>query len=212
MSDPGAYLIVRSSAPDAWFGEFVNRVSAAAHVVGLARLHEVRALEPGTLPAHTLILDYPSKQAARDSLSSMPTELLNEPSEPLILLMAKVPEAGFDDPSIPTRANAEAVPDDGPVLMLIEGSATDQERLNTYREIILPMMFERHAYYTVFELGGDVEVLSGTWDEDIFAISRWPSLEAAYDLWHSDRYQNEAIPLRIDVGRFEVAVVPERRG
>jgi len=212
MSDPGAFLILRSNAPDARFGEFLDRVSTTERVVGLARLHEVKALEPGTVPAHTLILEYPSKEAARDSLSSMPADLLAEPREPLVLLTAKVPEAGFDDPSIPTRANAGTVRDDGPVLMLIEGSATDQERLNTYREIILPMMFERHAYYTVFELGGDVEVLSGSWDEDIFAISRWPSLDAAYDLWLSDRYQNDAIPLRIDVGRFEVAVVPERRG
>ena len=77
--------------------------------------------------------------------------------------------------------------------------------------IILPMMFERRAYYTVFELGGDVEVLSGSWDEAIFAISRWPSRSAARDFWLSERYQTEAIPLRLDVGRFAVALVAEHR-
>ena len=83
--------------------------------------------------------------------------------------------------------------------------------MDVYRGIILPMMFERHAYYTAFELGGDVEVLSGAWDEAIFAISRWPSRAAARDFWLCERYQNDAIPLRLDVGRFSVALVAEDR-
>lgn len=212
MSDPGAFLIVRSSAPDVRFREFVDRVSGAARVAGSGRLHEVEALEPGTLPAHTLILSFADRQAARDAFASMPSQLLAQPALPLVLLTSQVPERGFDDPSIPTRANTEGAVDKEPVLMLIEGSATDQEKMDEYRNIILPMMFERHAYYTAFELGGDVEVLSGNWDEAIFAISRWPSREAARDFWLSERYQQDAIPLRLDIGRFAVALVPEHRG
>ena len=129
-----------------------------------------------------------------------------------MLLAGKVPASGFDDPAIPTQANAASVTDTDPVLMLIEGSATDQDRMDVYRGIILPQMFERSAYYSVFELGGDVEVLSGDWDEAIFAISRWPRRSAARDFWHSDRYQDDAIPLRIDIGRFEVSIIDASSG
>ena len=212
MSDPGAYLIVRSLAPDARFREFVERVSGTAPVVGSARLHEVEALEPGTSPAHTLILSFSDRQAARDAFAAMPMQPLGQPTAPLALLTSRVPEGGFDDPSIPTKANVDAVADDAPVLMLIEGSAADQGRMDRYRNIILPMMFERGAYYTAFELGGDVEVLSGNWDEAIFAISRWPSRQAARDFWLCERYQRDAIPLRLDIGHFAVALVPEHRG
>ncbi len=212
MKDTGAFLIVRSLAPDARFREFVDRISGTSSVTGVARLHEVEALEPGTSPAHTLILDCPDRQSARDAFASMPIQLLDQPAAPLVLLTSQVPEAGFDDPSIPTKANVDEFEDDAPVLMLIEGSATDQDKMDTYRNIILPMMFERGAYYTAFELGGDVEVLSGSWDEAIFAISRWPSREAARDFWLCERYQRDAIPLRLDIGRFAVALVPEHRG
>lgn len=212
MSDPGAYLIVRSQAPDVRFCEFAERTSRGQSIVSATRLHEVESLEPGTVPMHTLILEFPSRAAARTAWSAMPTDLLEQPEPPLTLLAAKVPETGFDDPEIPTRANVGDVTDRDPVLLLIEGTGDDQERMDTYRGIILPMMFERSAYYTAFELGGAVEVLSGEWDEAIFAISRWPSRERARDFWLCDRYQRDAIPLRIDVGAFAVAMVPEHPG
>ena len=211
MSDRAALLIIRSEAPDIRFREFAEKASGAATLVSATRLHAVEILEPGTVPAHTLILEFPSRRAARAAWRGLPVSLLERPAPPRVLLTAKVPEGGFDDPSIPTRANVDPEPDSDPVLMLIEGSATDQDAMDVYRGIILPMMFERKAYYTVFELGGDVEVLSGIWDEAIFAISRWPSRAAARDFWLCERYQNEAIPLRLDVGRFSVALVAEHR-
>lgn len=211
MSDRAALLIIRSEAPDIRFREFAEAASGVATLVSATRLNAVEILEPGTVPAHTLILEFPSRRAARDAWGGLPVSLLERPAPPRVLLTAKVPEGGFDDPSIPTRANVDPGPDSDPVLMLIEGSATDQDAMDVYRGIILPMMFERKAYYTVFELGGDVEVLSGSWDEAIFAISRWPSRAAARDFWLCERYQNEAIPLRLDVGRFGVALVAEQR-
>ena len=57
------------------------------------------------------------------------------------------------------------------------------------------------------ELGGAVEVLSGEWSEAIFAISRWPSREAALAFWNAPKYQNDAIPLRLDIGRFSVLML-----
>jgi uncharacterized protein (DUF1330 family) len=51
---------------------------------------------------------------------------------------------------------------------------------------------------------GQVEALSGEWTEQILAISRWPTRAAAEDFWYSDRYQAEAIPIRLGAGRFTV--------
>lgn len=209
MAETGAYLVIRSYAPDAQVCRFADAVSAQHKPVGAARLHEVEALEPGSLPAHTLIIPFADKDAARAAYAEMPKDLIAAPKPPLVLLTGAVPAAGFDDPSIPTQANAANAVDDGPVLLLIEGSASDQDAMDQYRDIILPMMFDLKSYYTVFDLGGAVEVLSGEWDEAIFAISRWPSREAARAFWLSERYQRDAIPLRLNIGRFEVVAIPE---
>lgn len=87
----------------------------------------------------------------------------------------------------------------------MRGTAWDQDRLNAYRDVILPMHFERGGYYEAFAIApGQVEAVSGTWPDQIFAISRWPTRAAAEDFWFSDRYQKEAIPLRLGAGRFTV--------
>ena len=210
MSDSGAILIIRTQAQDARFREFAAAAADTGTTISSTRLHDVDVLEPGTLPLHTLVIEFDSRQDALAAHQRLPLSIIEKPAAPQVLLTGKVPDAGFDDPAIPTRANVKAVPDDGPVLLLIEGSASDQDAMDAYRDIILPMMFERHAYYTVFELGGSVEVLSGEWDEAIFAISRWPSARAARDFWLSERYQQDAIPLRLEIGRFAVSMVPEQ--
>ena len=51
---------------------------------------------------------------------------------------------------------------------------------------------------------GEVTALSGVWRDQIFAISRWPTRAAAEDFWFCDRYQTQAIPLRVGYGRFDV--------
>lgn len=212
MADVAAYLVIRSHAPDAAFREFRDAVAARYATAGSARLHEVALLEPGSMAAHTMILVFADRDAARSAYAALPMEQLSQPAMPLVLLTGAVPPEGLQDPAIPTRANVRPVEEDGPVLMIIEGTASDQDRMERYRNILLPMMFDLGSYYTVFDLGGSVEVLSGAWDEAIFAISRWPSRAAAEAFWLSGKYQNEAIPLRMDIGRFEVALIPETFG
>lgn len=209
MAEVGAYLVIRSSAPDISFRAFCDQVQANFAIAGKARLHEVELFEPGSVAAHTLITPFASREEARGAFDQMPLDLIAQPAEPLVLLTGAVPPEGFDDPAIPTAANVSVPEGADPVLMLIEGSASDQDRMDAYRNVLLPMMFELGSYYTVFDLGGSVDVLSGEWDEAIFAISRWPSRDAARAFWMSDKYQQEGIPLRLDIGRFEVAVIPE---
>ncbi len=209
MAEPGAFLIIRTKTPDIRFRAFRDSVSAKHTVVGGARLHEAAALEPGTKLAHTLVIAYPDKDAARAAWAAMPTDTIAEPAPPLVLLTGALPPEGLPDPEIPTKANVPPCADDGSVLLMIEGTGTDEDRMNRYRGILLPLMFELNAYYTVFDLGGDVEVLSGEWDEAIFAISRWPSRAAAEEFWMCDRYQTEAIPIRLHHGEFQVTMIPE---
>lgn len=109
------------------------------------------------------------------------------------------------------RKNISAGPSQPPTLMLIEGSASDQDKMDKYRDIILPMMKERGAYYICFQIGGDVEVLNGEWSEAIFAISRWPTLHQCRDFWLSTQYQKDAIPLRLDIGSFQVVTLEGER-
>ena len=115
---------------------------------------------------------------------------------------------GWPGNFVPTIATVD-VPDAGAprTFMVIEGTGTDQARMDRYRDMILPMMRARGAYYIAFELGGDVRVLAGTWSEGIFAISRWPSAALARDFWFSDQYQQQAIPIRTGVGKFDVQII-----
>lgn len=209
MAEAGAYLVIRSRASDVRFREFRDRVAASHDIVASARLHEVEALEPGSVPAPAILVPFPNKDAARAAWADMPSDLIAEPEAPLVLLTGALPPEGLPDPEIPTKANVPAVEDDDPVVLFIEGTGTDEDRMNAYRGILLPLMFKLNAYYTVFDLGGDLEVLSGEWDEAIFAISRWPSRAAAREFWMCERYQTEAIPIRLHHGSFEVVMVPE---
>jgi uncharacterized protein (DUF1330 family) len=126
---------------------------------------------------------------------------------------AGLPWEGWPGHFVPTIATVD-VPDAAAprCFMVIEGTGTDQERMDRYRDMILPMMRERGAYYVAFELGGDVEVLAGQWSKGIFAISRWPSRDLAEDFWFSERYQNEAVPIRTGVGRFDVQIIEGQAG
>lgn len=116
-----------------------------------------------------------------------------------------LPWEGWPGHAVPTIATVDVPASDAPrAYMLIEGSTFDQTRMDTYRDIILPMLRERGAYYPLFELGGSVRVLHGSWKDDILAVSRWPDIDRAHDFWFSDRYQGLAIPTRTGAGRFDV--------
>lgn len=207
MTDP-TFLVVRSKAPALRFERFCRASSkCGGRLIAACQVHEVAAIEPGSQPLHTWIARFPSMTAAREAWSArIDVSMLAHPEAPLVLAVRAVPDEGYpaELDFIPTHRNVVPGPSPSPTLLLIEGSASDAQRMEQYRDIILPMMKERGSYYTVFELGGNVEVLCGNWNEAIFAISRWPTREAALDFWLSSKYQETAIPLRLDIGRFSV--------
>ena len=204
-----AYLVLRSRASHADFSAFCAAQRGRCEVVAARGAHQLQALEPGTPLAHTWISRWPSKDAAREGFAALDLRTLQQPEPPQVLLAAAIPDEGLPAAMdfVPTHRNVDAVLPQPPTLMLIEGTATDQARMDRYRDIILPLMREQDAFYLSFELGGSVEVLSGAWEEAIFAISRWPQAHTARAFWLGRRYQEDAIPLRIDIGRFHVATM-----
>ncbi len=203
-----AYLIVRSTAPASAFWDFCKHAETKGpHLVASQPVHKVSALEPGSVPMHTWIGLFESRAKAKEFWSELDTTPISLPEAPLAMIAGAVPEAGFDDDFIPTKANVDAGTAQPPTLMIIEGSAEDQDAMDQYRDIILPMMKKLKAYYIVFELGGSIEVLSGDWDEAIFAISRWPTVDAATRFWLDETYQKTAIPLRLGHSAFQVVTL-----
>jgi uncharacterized protein (DUF1330 family) len=172
-------------------------------VLAAAEGERVTPLEAGTAHSGLLIARF----AFEEDLQAC-FEALSLPDGTVALAAAGLPYEGWPGDFVPTIATVD-VPDAGAprTYMVIEGTGTDQDRMDRYRDIILPMMRERGSYYVLFELGGSVRVLAGQWSEGIFAISRWPSRAHAEDFWFADRYQNVAIPLRTGAGRFDVQIV-----
>jgi len=211
-AERSAYLIVRTQAPHGRFLSFCDVVGdGGGRLVAARPANRIDVLEPGSSPLHTWIGLFPSMQAAKAAWAAMDAGLLAAPAPPLVLAAHAVPKEGYPDDAIPTHLNVSRGPAQPPTLMLIEGSAGDQAAMDRYRDIILPMMKSLGAYYIVFELGGDVEVLSGDWDEAIFAVSRWPSADAARAFWFSDMYQYDAIPLRLHISAFQVVTMDGER-
>lgn len=210
-TSPGL-LVIKAFCPYAAFTRFAADLAGLGAQAGtpllIVPIHAVSALEPGSVPAHLAVLEYADADA-RDAgwqaiLPLARAAGLFEGRAPIVLAMEGIPPEGLGD-LIPTAANVPVSPVfQPPAYLLIEGSATDQQRMDQYRDIILPMMRERSAYYVAFELGGSVKVLSGEWSEAIFAISWWPSMGHALDFWLARRYQQDAIPLRLDIGHFDV--------
>jgi uncharacterized protein (DUF1330 family) len=208
---PG-FLVIKAFCPHAAFTRFAAELPGLGAHAGtpllLAPLHQVSALEPGSVPAHIAVLEYvdaDERDHGWQAIEPMARAAgLFDGRAPIVLAMAGIPPEGLGD-LIPTAANVPVSPAfQPPAFLLIEGSATDQQRMDRYRDIILPMMRERSSYYVAFELGGNVKVLSGEWSEAIFAISWWPSMGHALDFWLARRYQQDAIPLRLDIGHFDV--------
>ena len=203
-----ALLVIKCYGPHSSFAAFAEAAKGEGQLLICQPVHAVQAVEPGSLPAHVWVAQFESAQA-RDSAWGRLSRLLHahgadRGKPPIVLAIAGIPAEGLG-PDIPTAATVNISTSlQPPVYLLIEGSASDQQRMDKYRDIILPMMAERAAYYVAFELGGNVQVLTGDWQEAIFAISRWPSAGHAFDFWLSGRYQQDAIPLRLDIGRFDV--------
>lgn len=189
-------------AIDAWASA---AQAARATVLAAATPNAVEPLEPGTRHTGVVIARFPSEADLRAFWASSDRPATGEAT---VLACAGLPWEGWPGHDVPTIATVTVPAAPNPrALMLIEGTGTDPDRMDRYRDIILPMMRERGAYYIAFELGGNVEVLAGDWSEGIFAISRWPEAAAAHDFWFSERYQATAIPIRTGVGRFDVQLM-----
>lgn len=204
--DPSFLTLKTSADNDAW----ANAIAAArGTILATGTSVDVKALEPGT--AHTgLVIARFAFVADRDAFwaSDAAGQLAAADAGLVALACNGIAYEGWPGNFVPTIASVDVPDARAPrALMVIEGTGTDQERMDRYRDIILPMMRERGAYYIAFELGGDVKVLAGNWNEGIFAISRWPSKALAENFWFSEKYQNEAIPIRTGVGKFDVQII-----
>lgn len=202
-----SFLTLKTTVADETWVEAI--VAARGTILAAGDATAVKPLEPGT--AHTgLSIARFAFAADRDAFWASDIAKQLTASDPGLVALScnGIAYEGWPGNFVPTIATV-VVPDAGAprALMVIEGTGTDQERLDRYRDMILPMMRERGAYYIAFELGGDVKVLAGAWSEGIFAISRWPSKALAEDFWYSDKYQNEAIPMRTGVGKFDVQII-----
>ncbi len=204
--------------------EQLSALSAAiagrrGEVLGCRSAHEVELLEPGTPSAAIIVARWWSREdfdhAWDADLSGLLDDLGGGRTDGLVLAMAGLPEEGLPDQmEVPTVASVpRASLTTPPTYMTIQGSVTDPVRIERYRDTILPMMKEGGAFYIVFSIsGGAMRVLRGAWSEQIFAISSWPTDEAAHDFWYSDRYQNVAYPIRRGIGTFHVHLLAGRAG
>jgi len=170
----------------------------------------VDALEPGSIPYTSQVLMFENQGATESFWNSVRSdhltkELIDDPKV-RILAAQGLPKEGIPGDPLPTVASNYIMPDtkEPPGYMFIDGKAYEEKKLLKYREIIFELMLERASYYLVICEADGVRVLSGSWDENIFAISKWPTRGHGRDFWYCDRYQNEGIPTRAGAGHFHV--------
>lgn len=202
------YLTLKSTGTSdpRWYAACV---AARGEILVDAAASAVEILEPGTVHTGLLIVRFAFEtdlDAAWQTIGALPdgAQALAAPG---------LPYEGWPGHAVPTIATVTVPEGATPrAYMVIEGTGTNDARMDAYRDIILPMIRERGGYYPLFELGGSVRVLAGNWSEAILAISRWPTLAAARDFWFSQRYQTVAIPIRTGFGHFEVQLAEGRAG
>ncbi|NJS14833.1 MAG: DUF1330 domain-containing protein [Sphingopyxis sp.] len=206
MSNP-CFLTLKTTIDQSGWNPAI--AAARGTILASGSADAVTPLEPGTTHSGLVIARFAFAED-RDAFWTSPTAqaLIAADTGLVALACGGIAYEGWPGNFVPTIATVD-VPDAGAprTFMVIEGTGTDQERMDRYRDMILPMMRTRGAYYVAFELGGDVRVLAGTWSEGIFAISRWPSAALAKDFWYCDQYQTQAIPIRTGVGKFDVQII-----
>jgi uncharacterized protein (DUF1330 family) len=202
-----AFLTLKTGRDAASWAEAASSARGAVLAAGDAMT--VKPLEPGTAHTGLVIARFAFLEDLDAFWTSSEARALADADAGLIALAcAGLPYEGWPGNFVPTIATVDVPSSDAPrAFMVIEGTGTDQERMDRYRDLILPMMRDRGAYYVAFELGGNVRVLAGHWAEGIFAISRWPSKAHAENFWYSDGYQGQAVPIRTGVGRFDVQII-----
>ncbi len=202
-----AFLVLKpATADEALIAAWTSAIEAARGTVLAAAVPaDVEPLEEGTVQTGFLLARFafaPDLDSFWDAATDLAATL---PPGSQALGAAGLPYEGWPGHPVPTIATVDVPASDSPrAYMLIEGTGTDETRMDAYRDIILPMLRERGAYYPLFELGGSVKLLHGQWSYGILAVSRWPDIGLARDFWFSDRYQKMAIPTRTGAGIFEV--------
>ena len=223
MSSASEFLYLELPGPglgDERLGAAAAGIAAAGgEVLACEAAESVELLEPGTPGAAVVIARWSSRShfdaAWAGGIESLVAGLVEGRPGALALAAQGLPAEGLPgDLDVPTAASV-AVPELGtpPAYMAVQGSVTDPVRIVGYRDVILPMMKELLSIYVVFCIGGvGVRVLHGSWDEQIYAISRWPALASAHAFWWSERYQTVAVPIRTGIGTFRVHLLPGRTG
>jgi uncharacterized protein (DUF1330 family) len=208
---PTEFLFIQAEEREPEKPDAVARVIRSGGGVALAARAdvEVEQLEPGTPPAMIVLGRWPSRAEFDAAWTSTVADRIDTllGRRAIVLAMSGLPPEGLpEDLEIPTVASVPPIHDSAPpAYMTIQGSVSDQARIAGYRDVILPMMKQLGAYYIVFLIEeGAVRVLRGTWNEQIFAISAWPTQASAHDFWYSDRYQTVAVPIRAPISAFNV--------
>ena len=206
---PSFLVLKPTTADDAMLARWAAEIEAArGTVLAAAGPADVEVLEVGSVHTGLLIARFawgPDLDAFWAGAGVLAAAL---PPGSQALGASGLPFEGWPGHVVPTVATVDIPASENPrAYMLIEGSSTDETRMDAYRDIILPMLRARGAYYPLFELGGSVKLLHGSWDYGILAVSRWPDVERAHDFWFSERYQSQAIPTRTGAGHFEVQLV-----
>jgi uncharacterized protein (DUF1330 family) len=204
--DPHFLTLKTTHAASAW----ADAASAQrGMVLASGDAASVKPLEPGTHHSGLVIVRFAFAADLDAFWASPAAQALAAADAGLVALAsAGMPYEGWPGNFVPTIATVDVPAAESPrTFMVIEGTGHDQERMDRYRDMILPMMRTRGAYYIAFELGGSVRVLAGSWSEGIFAISRWPSQAHAEDFWYCEQYQTQAIPIRTGIGQFDVQII-----
>ncbi len=200
------------------FRRMQQSVPAAGGTIFAAALpRDVEVLEAGTRLDAVLIARWPHSRALDDYWRGTEARAAFGPVAATpgarAVSVKGVPGEGLPGDFLPTVATVTAPPlPTPPAYMLVQGSVTKLEPIQQYVAIIMPMLRERLGYYVVYAEAPDVTVLHGSWNDQAFIISRWPTLAAAQDFWYCDRYQDVAIPTRTGHGAFTVLLMPGLAG
>jgi len=198
--ETAAYLAQSAKLAGEFGGTVLASVSADA----------VECLEPGTPESAVSLIEFQQAEQVNAFWASKRHQsllaLISSQAGLLALSVPGLPYSGLPEAmEIPTTASVQPPEGRGPrAYMVIQGSVTDPQRIDQYRDILLPLIAAQGAYYTAFEIDGGIEVLAGEWPWEIYAISRWPDHAAGHAVWDSERYQTEAIPTRTGAGIFNV--------
>jgi uncharacterized protein (DUF1330 family) len=216
-----AYLVFRvypetdNNEVDMYFNFITKTVSSSgAEILGSVKSTDIGVFEIGSIPFSTLILKWVSGSvAAEDYWNSKEHKnifdklTINCRNDIIAFIADGLPDDGLVNDPIPTIASYESRIfkfNENKTLLVIEGKVSDQKTIEKYREILFEIMIEQKSYYIVLTSSEGINLLHGKWNEDIFAISKWQSMQSINEFWYCDKYQNVAIPIRTGAGNFSV--------